>query len=416
MAEERGASGIVTFLAVIGLVFGIIGLLASLIPVLGMWAVYIALPAAALSLLAIVVGVAKKAKRSLAIAAFAVSLAGVVVSWGQLKAIQKVGDLAGEATHKLAKVVDKQGGTDAKPSQGAASQNDIEGEEGSAEDPLRGLEVLPGKVATCAVASKYVGSGPNHERVGVLPADPGVASERFPYFSSNPCVFREFRLVDDLALNELDVGSFAEGILRTTGNRVFPGVAYANIRGFESMYNEAKSMDKFALAEKRPEFINRLKSLRDDYAAEYARLTKIAFWLGPFDVGPVKDDMYDVNKQTLTLNFWTESDGSLAVAAIKQGMGVLGRGGNGRKDMFDFKVPLAQAKAFMMAPDRKYATTIAVQNAPDGGYTVREAGFIVYANGVEVLFLDFTSFNRGGAKSAITEATDELRRERAARY
>ena len=76
MAEELKDSGAVVALAVIGLVFGIIGMLGSFIPCLGSLAFFVGVPAALASAGAIAVAYSQKAKRNLAFAALTISLIG----------------------------------------------------------------------------------------------------------------------------------------------------------------------------------------------------------------------------------------------------------------------------------------------------------------------------------------------------
>jgi len=83
-------SGVVTATAVIGLVFGILALFGSFIPCLGIFAVYVSVPAALVSALAVVVALLLKAKRSLAIAALTVSLISIAISVWQAKAVAKM--------------------------------------------------------------------------------------------------------------------------------------------------------------------------------------------------------------------------------------------------------------------------------------------------------------------------------------
>lgn len=102
MPEELKQSGTVTALAVVGLVFGLIGMLGSFIPCLGSLAFFIGIPAALISGTALIVAYAQKAKRTFAIVALTISLIGVVVSGIQYFAIISAGEKAREAIEKAA--------------------------------------------------------------------------------------------------------------------------------------------------------------------------------------------------------------------------------------------------------------------------------------------------------------------------
>ena len=88
-------SGAVTALSVIGLVFGLIGMLGSFVPCLGALAFLIGIPAALASGIGLAVAYSQHAKRTFAIVALTISLIGVVISGAQYMTI--VG--AGKAAH-----------------------------------------------------------------------------------------------------------------------------------------------------------------------------------------------------------------------------------------------------------------------------------------------------------------------------
>jgi len=91
---ELKDSGTVTALSVIGLVFGLIGMLGSFIPCLGSLAFYVGIPGAIASGIALGVAYSQNAKRSLAIAALTISLIGVVISGWQYFSIISAGKQA----------------------------------------------------------------------------------------------------------------------------------------------------------------------------------------------------------------------------------------------------------------------------------------------------------------------------------
>ena len=94
VAEELKDSGAVTALSVIGLVFGLIGMLGSFIPCLGSLAFFVGIPAAIVSGIALAIAYAQRAKRTFAIVALTISLIGVVVSGWQYFTIVSAGEKA----------------------------------------------------------------------------------------------------------------------------------------------------------------------------------------------------------------------------------------------------------------------------------------------------------------------------------
>ncbi len=101
MPEELRDSGTVTALSVIGLVFGLIGMLGSFIPCLGALAFFVGIPAALASGAALAVAYSQNAKRSLAIAALTISLIGVVISGWQYFTIAAAGERARESLEQM---------------------------------------------------------------------------------------------------------------------------------------------------------------------------------------------------------------------------------------------------------------------------------------------------------------------------
>ena len=93
-APELRDSGAVTALSVIGLVFGLIGMLGSFIPCLGSLAFFVGIPAAIASAIALAIAYAQKAKRTFAIVALTISLIGVVISGWQYFSIISAGEKA----------------------------------------------------------------------------------------------------------------------------------------------------------------------------------------------------------------------------------------------------------------------------------------------------------------------------------
>jgi len=101
MSEGLKDSGTVTALAVIGLVFGLIGMLGSFIPCIGSLAFLIGIPAAILSGIAVGIAYSQGAKRTFAIVALTISLIGVVISGAQYFAIVGAGKKAADGLQQM---------------------------------------------------------------------------------------------------------------------------------------------------------------------------------------------------------------------------------------------------------------------------------------------------------------------------
>jgi len=100
MAEELKDSGAVTAMSVIGLVFGLIGMMGSFIPCLGSFAFFVGIPAAIISAIALGIAYSQKAKKTFAIVAMTISLIGVAVSGFQYFSIIAAGNVAKEELTK----------------------------------------------------------------------------------------------------------------------------------------------------------------------------------------------------------------------------------------------------------------------------------------------------------------------------
>jgi len=100
MTEELKDSGAVTAMSVVGLVFGIIGMLGSFIPCLGALAIYVAVPATIVSGIAVFIAMSQKAKKSLAIAALVISMIGTIFSGFQAAALMGAGKAISDQAKK----------------------------------------------------------------------------------------------------------------------------------------------------------------------------------------------------------------------------------------------------------------------------------------------------------------------------
>ncbi len=103
MPEELKDSGSVTAMAVVGFVFGLIGMMGSFIPCIGSLAFYIGIPAALISGVALGVAYSQNAKRTFAIVALTISCIGVVISGIQYFSIMGAGNKARQELERMSR-------------------------------------------------------------------------------------------------------------------------------------------------------------------------------------------------------------------------------------------------------------------------------------------------------------------------
>ena len=98
---QRPESGTVTALAVVSIIFGTIGLLGSFIPCLGAFAIWIAVPAALCGAGATFMAKSKGCSIGFPVAAFVVSILGVIISAVQILALSATVKAANDSVHTL---------------------------------------------------------------------------------------------------------------------------------------------------------------------------------------------------------------------------------------------------------------------------------------------------------------------------
>jgi len=101
MEEQLKDSGTVTTLSVIGLVFGLIGMLGSFIPCIGSFAFFVGIPAAIISGIGLFIAYQQNAKKTFAIVALTISLIGVVMSGTQYFSIISAGESARQQLQQM---------------------------------------------------------------------------------------------------------------------------------------------------------------------------------------------------------------------------------------------------------------------------------------------------------------------------
>lgn len=98
---QRPESGTVTALAVVSIIFGTIGLLGSFIPCLGAFAIYVAVPATLCGAGATYMAKSKGCSIGLPVAAFVVSVLGVIISSVQIMALSGAAKAASDHAKAL---------------------------------------------------------------------------------------------------------------------------------------------------------------------------------------------------------------------------------------------------------------------------------------------------------------------------
>jgi len=98
MVTDQKSSGTVTALATVAFVFGLLGLLGSLIPCIGALAFYLGIPAAILAIIAYFMAKSQSATNTFVIVALVISLLGVTISAYQFFSIRSAGENARQRT------------------------------------------------------------------------------------------------------------------------------------------------------------------------------------------------------------------------------------------------------------------------------------------------------------------------------
>lgn len=95
MSQSSDGSDLVVILATIGMVFGIIGMLNSFVPCLGMFALISSIPAAVVSGVATWLAYKKHLNKAFPLAALTVSTIGIIIAGSQFLALLSFGAAAG---------------------------------------------------------------------------------------------------------------------------------------------------------------------------------------------------------------------------------------------------------------------------------------------------------------------------------
>lgn len=90
-SDRPEESGLVTAVSVVGTVFGVIGMLGSFIPCFGIFALYVAIPAALISGVALGIAYYQKVKKTFAVVALTISMIGVTVAGIQFGGLASTG-------------------------------------------------------------------------------------------------------------------------------------------------------------------------------------------------------------------------------------------------------------------------------------------------------------------------------------
>ena len=101
MVEEQKNSGIVTALATVAFVFGLVGMLGSFIPCIGALAFYVGIPAAIIAIIALFIAKSQNAKNTFVIVALVISLIGVAISGWQYFSIKAKGEQSRQGLQRM---------------------------------------------------------------------------------------------------------------------------------------------------------------------------------------------------------------------------------------------------------------------------------------------------------------------------
>jgi len=85
-------SGVVTFVSVVGMIFGILGLIGSIVPVFGIIFIYVSVPAIAISIVSLGLAYYKKSSKTMPVVAIAISFVAILLSVFQYSALKSVGE------------------------------------------------------------------------------------------------------------------------------------------------------------------------------------------------------------------------------------------------------------------------------------------------------------------------------------
>jgi hypothetical protein len=94
-SSDGDGSDLVIILATIGMVFGIIGMLNSFVPCLGMFALISAVPAAVVSGVATWLAYKKRINKAFPLVALTISTIGIIIAGSQILALLSFGAAAG---------------------------------------------------------------------------------------------------------------------------------------------------------------------------------------------------------------------------------------------------------------------------------------------------------------------------------
>ena len=114
-------SGLSTGLAILGLVLGIVALLAAFVPVLGSLAFLLGVPAAIVSILALLIALSRNTTTGLCIGAVLVCLVANGISWWQYYAIKEMGQKSRESMERMLRKSEKSPSIESVPADAKAA-------------------------------------------------------------------------------------------------------------------------------------------------------------------------------------------------------------------------------------------------------------------------------------------------------
>lgn len=303
---KQNFSAIAVILSVTALVFGLIGLLGSFVPLFGIFALNIAVPASLIGALAVITAYVRNTNKAFPVAVLTVCLLGTGISAYQYAFFQKSGGNLREANRDLHSI--------------------LKGEDTGHVEQTRREEMPSEQVRSISADSGSRSNSTNDQSESLCDGEymNGILtprdSNRFPALVHEPRA-TAYRLawfyqdVVELVLDEMlkrdeFIGKQSNGRLRGSD------VALSTLPGFETKFQELKSLDMYGLEEQREQVTKMLEEISSPYLQELERYSRT-----PVRVvaGVVADEhYYDPASRTLSIRLdLSPEQWSLHVATLR---------------------------------------------------------------------------------------------------
>lgn len=287
-------SGVVVFLSVAGLIFGLLGLLLSFLPVVGMFGVILSVPALLVCLLATGLAYAKGTGKGLPVGSLAVCMVAIGISAFQWWALQSV---EAAARHKLEESYERTTGV---PLDSGAKGSTIAPNPAT---PVASATPTPAPTPLPEpVQAEYIRGREAHwrktERVILIPLE----RTAWPLLSAHPEHLYSMRdFATDTLLDAMDLGvSIAKDhISYSRGSQHDPSVMVpiSAMSGFEEYFPLLQQMDAYALEAERPKITGLIRAYRDRLFAEANEVQQLPLRVRALVV--FAEDAYDLQARSI---------------------------------------------------------------------------------------------------------------------